>query len=106
MPNIVFIEPDGTRRDVAATHGETIMEAGTRALVRGIIGDCGGYLNCATCHGYVDAGSPDALPPVTDMEDDMLDCAFDRQANSRLTCQIRMDDSLDGIVVRLPARQM
>jgi len=106
MPKIIFVEPDGSRREVEASSGETIMEAGMRTMVRGIIGDCGGYLNCATCHGYIDDKWAEKLPPVTDVEDDMLDCAFDRHKNSRLTCQIQMDDTLDGILVRLPERQM
>lgn len=106
MPKIVFVEPDGTRRTVDAAQGESIMEAGTRNLVRGIIGDCGGYLNCATCHGYVDEKWAALLPPVSEVEDDMLNCAFDRHENSRLTCQIVMNDSLDGIEVALPERQM
>lgn len=106
MPKIVFVEPDGTKREVDAAQGETIMEAGTRNLVRGIIGDCGGYLNCATCHGYVESKWTTLLPVLSEVEDDMLNCAFDRRENSRLTCQIHMDNALDGIVVELPQRQM
>lgn len=73
--------------------------------VPGILGDCGGCCSCATCHGFVDAAWVDKLPARSQTEDFMLEGVPDRQPNSRLCCQIRMCDALDGIVVRLPPEQ-
>lgn len=105
MPRIVFIGTSGPQTVVDAAVGETIMDAARKGGVDGIVGDCGGYLNCATCHGYVEAAWMDLTPPLGDAESQMLDCAFDRRANSRLLCQIAMSDALDGVVIHVPERQ-
>lgn len=105
MPLITFIEPDGTRRDVEAENGASLMETAIRNGVRGIVAECGGACTCATCHVYVQdewlgvTGGPSA------MEEDMLDFAFDVRNESRLSCQIRIRDELDGLVVNVPSRQ-
>jgi len=74
--------------------------------VAGILADCGGSCSCATCHVYIDPAWVDRLPPRQEMEDSMLELAFDVQPNSRLSCQITVSDDMDGLVVTLPARQL
>lgn len=105
MPKITFIEHSGTTHEVEAEAGKTVMQAATENLVPGILADCGGYCNCATCHCYVDADWQDRLPSPDDMEKGMLDCALDVEPTSRLSCQIVVTDAIDGLVVRLPKSQ-
>lgn len=103
MPNITFIEPDGTRRIVPATPGESLMQAATRAGVAGIIGECGGSCMCATCHCYADDGS--ALPPPEELEAETIEfVALEVTPASRLTCQITAAEALDGLVLRVAGR--
>jgi ferredoxin, 2Fe-2S len=105
MPTIHYIEHDGTKHDVEAKNGLSVMEIAIKNNVPGIDADCGGACACATCHVYVDpawlerTGEPDA------MEESMLDFAAEREPNSRLSCQIRVRDELDGLIVRLPEFQ-
>ncbi|MGO4833266.1 2Fe-2S iron-sulfur cluster-binding protein [Rhizobiaceae sp. 2RAB30] len=102
MLRIIFIEPDGNRREVAANVGESIMQAATRSGVDGIIGECGGSCMCATCHCYVDAGSAGPLEPPAETESETLEfIARDVRAESRLTCQISLADIHDGLVLRV-----
>lgn len=105
MTKITYIAFDGTRFDVDAANGSTVMENAIRNSIPGIEAECGGACACATCHVYVDeawshvVGSPEA------MEEDMLDFAYDVRPTSRLSCQIRIRDELDGLVVSIPERQ-
>lgn len=105
MATITFIEHDGTIREVSAENGSTIMEAAIRNSVPGIEAECGGACACATCHVYVDDAWTEKVGPASAMEEDMLDFAFDIRPGSRLSCQIKVSDALDGLVVRTPARQ-
>jgi 2Fe-2S ferredoxin len=82
------------------------MEGAINNNVRGVIAECGGACSCATCHVYVDDAWIDKLAKADDMEDAMLDAVVDRKPNSRLSCQIKMSDALDGIVVHLPEKQV
>jgi len=87
--------------------GWSLMQGATLNGVDGIEGECGGSCGCATCHVYVDDGFLDKLASIAESEEEMLECtASERQANSRLGCQIKVDDALDGIVVRLPETQV
>ena len=82
------------------------MEAAIQNDIDGIVAECGGGCACATCHVYVDDAFVDRLPPIGDMEGDMLECtAAERRAGSRLSCQIKMSDELEGLVVTIPDRQ-
>ena len=105
MPHITFVSADGSRHEVDAAAGATVMESAIKHMVPGIEAECGGACACATCHVYVDeawmakAGSPEP------MEEYMLDFAYDVRPTSRLSCQIKMSDALDGIVVHVPDRQ-
>ena len=105
MTKLTFIGFDGTRFDVEAENGSTVMENAIRNAVPGIEAECGGACACATCHVYVDEEWRAATGEPQPMEEDMLDFASDVRPNSRLSCQIRVRPELDGLVVRTPARQ-
>jgi ferredoxin, 2Fe-2S len=105
MPKIIFISHDGTERSVDAEVGQSVMQVAINNLLPGIIADCGGNCSCATCHTYIDEAWLDKLPAASSDELAMIDCALNTQANSRLSCQIRMTPQLDGVIVRTPASQ-
>lgn len=102
MPRMVFVERDGTAKEVDAPLGLSVLEIAHRHGVD-IEGACEGSLACSTCHVVVDAGWFAKLAKPTEDEEDMLDLAFDLQETSRLGCQIVMTAELDGLVVKLPA---
>ena len=102
MPKMVFVEQDGSRREVDAPLGLSVLEIAHKHGVE-IEGACEGSLACSTCHVIVDGAWFPKLAKPTEDEEDMLDLAFDLQETSRLGCQIIMTDALDGLVVRLPA---
>jgi len=105
MTKITFVEADGTRHQVEAENGSTVMEAAIGAGVPGIVAECGGACTCATCHVYVDEDWSEKAGAPSDMEEDMLDFAFEVSPNSRLSCQITVKDELDGMVVLVPRQQ-
>jgi 2Fe-2S ferredoxin len=105
MTKLSIIAFDGTRYDMDAENGSTVMENAIRNGVPGIEAECGGACACATCHVYVDEDWADTTGQPEPMEEDMLDFAFDVRPNSRLSCQIKVRDELDGLVVRVPERQ-
>jgi 2Fe-2S ferredoxin len=105
MAKITFISSSGQTRTVDAEAGATVMETAIKHAVPGIEAECGGACACATCHVYVDDGWTAAAGEPSHMEEDMLDFAYDRKATSRLSCQIRVSDALDGLVVHTPERQ-
>ena len=105
MPKINFVDSDGTNREVETKNGTSVMEAAVQNMIPGIDADCGGACACATCHVYVSNDWMRKLKAKDDMEDSMLDFAEDVQENSRLSCQILMNDQLDGITVTTPESQ-
>jgi 2Fe-2S ferredoxin len=105
MAKITFIGADGTRYEVAAENGSTVMENAIRNGVPGIEAECGGACACATCHVYVDEEWRSVTGQPEPMEEDMLDFAYEVRPTSRLSCQIRVSDALDGLVVTVPERQ-
>jgi 2Fe-2S ferredoxin len=106
MTTIFFIQPDGQQQSVDVTAGQSVMQAAIAASVPGIVADCGGACTCATCHGYVDEQWVARVPPASPDELDMIDAGcLDALPNSRLTCQIRLSEDLDGLVIRLPPSQ-
>ena len=105
MPKITFIAFDETKYEVDVKEGTTVMEAAVKNGVPGIEAECGGACACATCHVYVDNAWMDKVGQPDAMEEDMLDFAQDANETSRLSCQIKMSDALDGIVVRIPEFQ-
>ncbi|RVT49992.1 2Fe-2S iron-sulfur cluster-binding protein [Rubrivivax albus] len=103
---ITLIAADGTRHVLDAGPGQSLMRAATKAGIDGIAADCGGCLSCATCHVYVDPGWAERLPPVSEDEASMLEMtAAERRPESRLSCEITLTESLDGLVVHLPETQ-
>jgi ferredoxin, 2Fe-2S len=106
MPSIAFIHPDGRNERVEAETGASAMITALTHGVDGIVAECGGNAVCATCHVYVDEAWLSKLAPLSAEEDALLDgTAAERLLNSRLSCQIKMTDELDGLVLRLPDRQ-
>ncbi|WP_110208317.1 2Fe-2S iron-sulfur cluster-binding protein [Nocardioides daejeonensis] len=87
--------------------GTSLMAAAVANAIDGIFGECGGNAMCATCHVFVEEGPFTALPPISDAEEEMLDCtAAPRRPNSRLSCQIPATSELDGLVVRIAEEQL
>ena len=105
MPKITYVDASGTERTVEGKKGMTVMETAIKNNIPGIDADCGGACACATCHVYVEDGWLEKTGAKTAMETSMLDFAENVQANSRLSCQIRIADDLDGLVVRMPESQ-
>jgi ferredoxin, 2Fe-2S len=106
MPKVVYRTHKGSTHEVDVAAGRSVMLGATINGVPGIDADCGGTLSCATCHVYVDKAWADRLPPVDEVENDLLEnVAAERRDNSRLSCQIVVSDALDGIVVDIPERQ-
>lgn len=105
MVKITFIQPDGSQQTVETEPGLTVMEAAKLNNIAGVEAECGGACACATCHVYVDAAWRDKTGTAEPMEEDMLDFAFDVREESRLCCQIKMTEALDGLVVRVPDKQ-
>ena len=101
MAKITYVAPDGTRHEVEVENGYSVMEGAINNNIDGIVAECGGACACATCHAYIDEAWMDKMPTMDDMEDSMLDAAFERKDTSRLTCQIEVSDALDGLVVHV-----
>ncbi len=107
MPKITYIEHSGKKHEVDVPVGHTVMEGARDNGIPGIEADCGGACACSTCHVYVDAAWVSKLPTIDAMEADMLDFAFEPDAEkSRLTCQLQVTEELDGLVVQMPERQI
>jgi ferredoxin, 2Fe-2S len=105
MPTIIYVTGDGRRIEVEVETGANVMEGAIRNGVPGIDGDCGGAAACGTCHVTVDEGQLALLPVPSEEEQTMLDFVDDVRPNSRLGCQVKMDASLDGLIVTLPLAQ-
>jgi 2Fe-2S ferredoxin len=105
MAKITFIQHNGTEIETNGIPGMTVMETAIKNQVPGIDADCGGACACATCHVYVEADWTDKVGTRNPMEEDMLDFAFDVRPESRLSCQIKVSDALDGLRVRVPEKQ-
>ncbi|WP_262106406.1 2Fe-2S iron-sulfur cluster-binding protein [Arthrobacter sp. Marseille-P9274] len=107
MPTITFIQPNGSAQTLQVQEGTTLMRAAVSNGVDGIVGECGGQAMCATCHVYVHPEHTGTLPPVSEDEDEMLDCTVaERDDRSRLGCQITVGAHLQMIVVDVPSDQV
>jgi len=107
MPHITYISPDGTSTTLEARVGDSVMEVAVKHGVEGIVAECGGACSCATCHVYVDAEFAERVGGPGDLEDDMLEgAASERLPNSRLSCQIKMRDEFNGLLVRIAPEQL
>ena len=101
MPKIIYIDNEGTSREVEAKNGTSIMEAAVQNMIPGIDADCGGACACATCHVYVDAAFMDKVGEQQEMEKSMLDFAENVTETSRLSCQLPFTGDLDGLKVTI-----
>ena len=107
MPKITYITFDGIKHTVDVPVGLTVMEGARDNNIPGIEADCGGACACSTCHVYVDDEWVDRLPQKEDMESDMLEFAFSPDdKTSRLTCQITITEDLEGLIVKMPEKQI
>ena len=105
MPKITYIEHDGTVHTVEAELGSTVMETAQRNNVTSIVAECGGACTCATCLVHVDEAWSEKVGKPSPEEEDMLDFAFEVKPTSRLSCQIKVSEALDGLIVNTPAYQ-
>ena len=107
MAKITYIEHSGKEHVVEVANGLTVMEGARDNDIPGIEADCGGACACSTCHVYVHPSWVGKVPGKEAMEEDMLDFAYEPDpARSRLTCQIKVTDALDGLVVQMPEKQI
>ena len=105
MVQIIYTDAKGAARTVEADIGATVMETAVRNSIPGIDAECGGACACATCHVYVDEAFLPLVGKAAQMEEDMLDFAFDVRKNSRLSCQIKVSAAIEGLRVTTPAKQ-
>lgn len=106
VPKVVYVTADGARKEVQAQTGVSLMETALLEDVPGIVGECGGNMICSTCHVYVAPEWLSKLPAMEPQESGTLtQVAAERKANSRLSCQIRMTEALDGIELHTPPNQ-
>ncbi len=106
MPLVKFISHSGEENEVHVAPGTTVMHAAVDNGISGILADCGGACSCATCHCFVDEAWLAKVGEPDEVEAQMLDFVLDPQPNSRLSCQIKVSDELDGLVVLLPESQI
>jgi 2Fe-2S ferredoxin len=106
MAKVTYIEFNGASHDVMVAPGLSVMQGAVNHGIPGIIGECGGACSCATCHVYIDPGWVDRVGAKSDNEEALLEEVCDARPNSRLSCQITISRELDGLVVRLPEKQV
>jgi 2Fe-2S ferredoxin len=106
MPKVFYTQPDGTERAVEGAVGDSVMQTAVRNGVSGVLGQCGGVLSCATCHVFLHERNAEDFPPISEDEDEMLDCtAVDRQDTSRLSCQLPLVEG-QHVHVTIPEAQL
>ena len=105
MPKITYKDYQGTSKTIEVENGLSVMEGAIQKEIPGIDADCGGSMACATCHIYVDEKWLNKIPKAEEAEEDMIDMAFEPKKNSRLSCQIIVNDELDGLEVTTPEKQ-
>ena len=105
MARITFIEPDGTRKEVEGTAGDSVMRTAVNHGIAGIVAECGGCLSCGTCHAYVGKEWLGRLTPPSSTEELLIECVLHVRPNSRLTCQIAVTEELDGLLIEIPEAQ-
>jgi len=105
MPKITYIDFEGTERAIDGNIGDSVMETATNNDLPGIDADCGGACACATCHVYVDPAWIDIVGQPDELEAEMLEVADEVKSNSRLSCQLKITEQMDGLVVTTPENQ-
>ena len=105
MPKVTFTDHKGDSKTIEIDNGLSVMEGAVQQNIPGIDADCGGSMACATCQVYVDDNWYEKIPKAEDAEIDMIDMAFEPKKNSRLSCQIIVNDNIDGLKVTTPEKQ-
>lgn len=105
MYRVTFIDADGQATELAAQQGQSVMSVAVANGIDQILAECGGSCACGTCHCYVDDAWTDRLSPPDDSEQGMIECLMNPTIRSRLSCQLKMSEALDGLVVHLPREQ-
>lgn len=105
MPLINYIEANGKHHEIEVASGDTIMQGAVDNMIDSLLAECGGACACATCHCYVDEAWLDKIPAAADIEKDLLEAVLEPKDNSRLSCQIVVNDEMEGFTVRLPESQ-
>lgn len=105
MPAITFVDHEGNSRTISVRSGQSLMVGAVGEGIDGIDAECGGACNCATCHVYIAQEWVDLMPMANEQERDILAEVAGRTEQSRLSCQIELNDALDGLVVSTPAVQ-
>ena len=105
MPLIFYSTHDGNQYEAEVPEGNSVMQGAVDNMIDGILGECGGFMRCATCHCYVDEPWQSQLEPATVAELALIEATANPQSNSRLSCQITVTPQLDGLSVRLPPSQ-
>lgn len=105
MPRVTFIAADGAITEAEGEVGQSVMSVAVNAGIEVILAECGGACACGTCHCYVDAGWVARLAPPSASEAAMIECVIAPKPESRLTCQLKLSDEIDGLVLHLPAAQ-
>ena len=106
MAKIKYIEHKGKSHTIDVANGLSVMEGAVQNDIPGIDADCGGSMSCATCHVYVKEEWFNKLPKKEDGEEDMLDMAYEPKKFSRLRCQLTVSDELEGLIIKLPEKQV
>ncbi|MDB1089551.1 2Fe-2S iron-sulfur cluster-binding protein [Streptomyces sp. ACA25] len=107
MAKIIYKHANGSETVVDVSTPNTVMRGAKTHAVEGIVAQCGGSAQCGTCHVYIDAHNTLPLPPMDEVEDDVLyGTASPRRDTSRLSCQLPVSDEIDGLVVHLPETQL
>lgn len=101
MAKLIVVTREGEEREIDGEPGLSVMEVIRDAGIDEILALCGGCCSCATCHVHVDPAFADAIPPMSEDENDLLDSSSDRDATSRLACQIQFKADLDGLKVTI-----
>lgn len=105
MPVINYLQADGGQYEAEVAVGDTVMQGAVDNMIDGILAECGGACACATCHCYVDNAWKDKIPAPESIESELLEAAFEPKENSRLSCQIKVTEDMDGFTVKLPSQQ-
>lgn len=105
MASITYIEHNGTKHEVNVENGKTVKDGALDNFIEGIIGECGGCCSCATCHVIVDDAWVQKTGEPNETEINMLEAVPEPHPTSRLSCQIKVTDELDGLIVKLPEEQ-
>lgn len=106
MISVTFIEHNGTRHDIEADAGESLMQAAVRHSIPGILAECGGACACATCHCYITSEWSSRIAPPERYEQEMLECVIDPCPQSRLSCQVQLTSELNGLTILIPESQV